>query len=396
MEYLSRILHYTTTSMPFKHHPLCSKMKLTHLMFADNLLLFSKGDIESIMILLRSFATFSCASGLQMSPAKTNAYFNGVQHWVKLDILQVAGFTEGQLPFRYLGVPITCGRMKKSDCNILVEKLVSRIRSFGSRKLSYDGRLLLVNSVLTALYSYWVNIFVIPKGVLNKVNVICRNYLWDGSADYIRVPLVSWEKVCSPKHEGGLGIRDSLAWNYATIGKLVWWIYCCPNRVRDMLASGYSNDQWILSTKGYSVSQGYELLRNKFQSMVWSSHIWNNWCLPKHQFVGWLIQRNALQLKGKLFSLGIVSDDLCMLCSNASETVEHLFQNCEYSRRLLDLFPRSVAWYCLMPILSCGLGSVQLQKLKKGFCCLSCSLSFIKSGCRGTRQELREAFYGLS
>ncbi|XP_074315112.1 uncharacterized protein LOC141651290 [Silene latifolia] len=302
MEYLSRVLQYTTTSMPFKHHPLCSKLMLSHLMFADDLLLFSKGDTDSIM---------------------------------------VAGFTEGQLPFRYLGVPITCGRMKKCDCNILVEKLIARIRSFGSRKLSYAGRLLL-------------------------------KLLVDGSADYIRVPLVSWEKVCSPKHEGGLGIRDSLAWNYATFGKLVWWIYCCPNRlwvrwvnqiylkgsnwtdytpsgdiswgwknvcrVRDMLVSGYSNGQWILGTKGYSVSQGYELLRNKFQSMVWANHIWNNWCIPKHQFVGWLIQMNALQLKGKLFRLGIVSDDLCVLCSNAYETVDHLFQECEYSRRLLELF----------------------------------------------------------
>ncbi|XP_074266302.1 uncharacterized protein LOC141588774 [Silene latifolia] len=135
------------------------------------------GDVNSIMVLLRSFATFSCASGLQMNSTKTNAYFNGVHSWVKQDIIQVSRFQEGHLPFKYLGVPITCGRMKKSDCNILVEKLVSKIRSFGTKKLSYLGKLILVNSVLTALYSYWINIFIIPKGALNKLNAICRNYL---------------------------------------------------------------------------------------------------------------------------------------------------------------------------------------------------------------------------
>ncbi|XP_074315285.1 uncharacterized protein LOC141651471 [Silene latifolia] len=73
MEYLSRVLNYTTSTMPFKFHPMCSKLQLSHLMFVDDLLLFCKGDVNSIMILLRSFATFSCASGLQMNSNKTNA-----------------------------------------------------------------------------------------------------------------------------------------------------------------------------------------------------------------------------------------------------------------------------------------------------------------------------------
>ncbi|XP_074266652.1 uncharacterized protein LOC141589931 [Silene latifolia] len=231
MEYLSRILAYTTATFPFKIHPLCSPLRLSHLMFADDLLLFCKGDVKSIMVILRSFSTFSHASGLQMNPTKTNSFFNGVSSDVKHEILQISGVQEGLLPFRYLGVPITCGRMSKMDCSILVEKLITRIRSFGSKKLSYSWRLVLVSSVHTALYNYWVNIFVIPKGVLNKVNSICRNYLWDGGPDFIRCPRVSWEKICSPKSEGGLGLRDSHVWNIAAMGKLVWWIYYNPGRL---------------------------------------------------------------------------------------------------------------------------------------------------------------------
>ncbi|XP_074299688.1 secreted RxLR effector protein 78-like [Silene latifolia] len=74
MEYLSRVLTYVTDTMKFKYHPLCAPLKLSHLTFADDLLLFSRGDVASIMVLLRDFATFFKASGLLMSPSKTSAY----------------------------------------------------------------------------------------------------------------------------------------------------------------------------------------------------------------------------------------------------------------------------------------------------------------------------------
>ncbi|XP_074300151.1 uncharacterized protein LOC141631368 [Silene latifolia] len=225
MEYLSRILAHVTDTMPFKFHPLCSQLKLSHLMFADDLLLFSKGDTTSIMILLRAFATFSVATGLQMNSLKSNIYFNGVASRVKSDILQISGFSEGALPFKYLGVPISARRLTVKNCNCLIEKITERIHGYAAKTLSYAGRLTLVNSVLTTLYTYWTSIFILPKGVLRRIDALCRNYLWDGSTEYVRSPLVSWEKVCVPKDEGGLGIRHSIAWNLASICKLSWWIY---------------------------------------------------------------------------------------------------------------------------------------------------------------------------
>ncbi|XP_074313971.1 uncharacterized protein LOC141649174 [Silene latifolia] len=83
MEYLSRLLAYTTEGSSFKYHPLCKPLKLTHLMFADDLLLFCKGEAQSIMIILRTFSTFSKSSGLNMSKGKSNAYFSGVPDALK-------------------------------------------------------------------------------------------------------------------------------------------------------------------------------------------------------------------------------------------------------------------------------------------------------------------------
>ncbi|XP_074265375.1 uncharacterized protein LOC141587805 [Silene latifolia] len=175
MEYLSRVLGYVTENMGFRYHPTCGKIKLSHLMFADDLLLFSKGDVGSIMVLLRAFATFSRASYLHMSPTKTNAYFNGV-----------------------------------------------------------------------------------PVG-----------------------------------------------------------------------------GQCLLDSKGYTVQSGYELLRVKYQAVDWHSIVWNKWAVPKHKFVCWLMAREALQVKAKLFGLGIAPDEDCLLCGCAVETHLHLFQQCPYSRTIL-------------------------------------------------------------
>ncbi|KAH0648643.1 hypothetical protein KY285_033891 [Solanum tuberosum] len=48
MEYLSRGLNTLTEFLSFAHHPRCAKLEITHLIFADDLLLFAKGDLPSV------------------------------------------------------------------------------------------------------------------------------------------------------------------------------------------------------------------------------------------------------------------------------------------------------------------------------------------------------------
>lgn len=63
MEYLSR-LFLCIDDKGFKYHPSCKKNKITHLLFADDLLLFSFGDVPSMHALVESFYKFSKASEL--------------------------------------------------------------------------------------------------------------------------------------------------------------------------------------------------------------------------------------------------------------------------------------------------------------------------------------------
>ncbi|XP_074262990.1 uncharacterized protein LOC141585836 [Silene latifolia] len=197
----------------------------------DDLLLFCKRDAQSLMTMLRTFSTFSLSSGLKISKGKSNAYFNGVKSDLKADIFQVSGFVEGQLPFKYLGVPIKTTRLTAQDCKPLIKKIVSKIRGLGARKLSYAGKLVLVKAVLKTCHIYWSSMFILPKGVTAKIEAICRNYLWDRGVYYLKTPLVSWDKVCTPTKEGGLGLKKEAVWNQAAIGKLVWSISSSPDQL---------------------------------------------------------------------------------------------------------------------------------------------------------------------
>ena len=65
---------------------------------------------------------------------------------------------------------------------------------------------------------------ILPKLVLKKVNAICRAFIWKGVADFNGPGYVAWDDLCKAKKEGGLGIRKTLIWNKATLGKYVWAI----------------------------------------------------------------------------------------------------------------------------------------------------------------------------
>lgn len=49
-----------------------------------------------------------------------------------------------------------------------------------------------------------------------------RNYLWSGTENIHRKAKVSWDDVCLPKEEWGLGIKKVCEWNKAAMCKHLW------------------------------------------------------------------------------------------------------------------------------------------------------------------------------
>lgn len=95
----------------FNFHPKCAKLSIIQLGFADDLLLFCRGDVASVRYLIEHFLHFSTISGVIANPAKSSVHFGGMNTYVQQEILQILGFTKGELPFKYLGVPLSSKRV---------------------------------------------------------------------------------------------------------------------------------------------------------------------------------------------------------------------------------------------------------------------------------------------
>ncbi|XP_074304832.1 uncharacterized protein LOC141639656 [Silene latifolia] len=127
MEVLSRLLRKLPTHPGFSYHPKCVKINLTHLIFADDLLVFTRGDLPSIQAVDRCLKQFAAYSGLQVNPMKSNLYFGGVPVSVKNLILASTGYVEGDLPVRYLGIPLFSSRLTHKMFSPLLEKIRDKL-----------------------------------------------------------------------------------------------------------------------------------------------------------------------------------------------------------------------------------------------------------------------------
>ncbi|GJW11211.1 RNA-directed DNA polymerase, eukaryota, reverse transcriptase zinc-binding domain protein [Tanacetum coccineum] len=101
----------------FQFHFGCKQLKITHVCFVDDLLMFYHGDHDSVKVIK------------------------------EIDkILDVVPFRVEKLPVRYLGVPLITKRIIVRECKSLVDKVRNIILSWKNKVLSYAGRLQLDQS----------------------------------------------------------------------------------------------------------------------------------------------------------------------------------------------------------------------------------------------------------
>jgi hypothetical protein len=89
MEYLSRMLMLACRQPGFRFHPKYGIHDISHLSFADDVLLLSRGDCSSINGIFQQLTIFGKTAGLDINPSKFSIFFGGVSPSNKLSILHM-------------------------------------------------------------------------------------------------------------------------------------------------------------------------------------------------------------------------------------------------------------------------------------------------------------------
>ncbi|GJW50507.1 RNA-directed DNA polymerase, eukaryota, reverse transcriptase zinc-binding domain protein, partial [Tanacetum coccineum] len=206
----------------FKYHWGCKELKITHILFADDLLLLCHGDMKSASVLRRALDESTLASGLYPSMEKSTVYFGNVSNDIRYEILMVMPFKERTFPVTYLGVPLVAKKLCIKDCEILIDNVKKRLDDWKNEFLTFASRLQLIASVLCSLQLYWATIFVLPINICDSIKRLFKKFLWAAGKDYVGKASVSWDEVCRPKSQGGLGLKLLHMWNEALMAKHLW------------------------------------------------------------------------------------------------------------------------------------------------------------------------------
>lgn len=86
----------------------------------------------------------------------------------------------GKLPFPYLGLPIGGNYSRLEIWDRIIKRVSKKLAMLKGKMLSIGGRLTLIKASITSLPLYFMSIFPIPKGIVEKIYKLQLQFLWGG------------------------------------------------------------------------------------------------------------------------------------------------------------------------------------------------------------------------
>lgn len=169
---LSIILNKVVEEGSFNYDSKCEVTKLTYLCFADDLLIFCDGSLESIQSVISVLSCFEQKSGLDVSFQKTS-FFSSSLSEDEVKAIKI-WLSCGTLPIRYLGVPLISSTTK---CAPLIQHVKDMSDTWSARSLYFPGRIVLLNNVIAGLLNFWCSAFILHKACIKAINSLYGAFL---------------------------------------------------------------------------------------------------------------------------------------------------------------------------------------------------------------------------
>ncbi|GAU38215.1 hypothetical protein TSUD_226360 [Trifolium subterraneum] len=208
--------------------------EVSHLLFEDDCFLFCRANVAEVNELMRILHTYETASGQEVNLVKSEVFISrNMSQAAKEDLSRILGVKLVLGTGIYLGLPSMAGRSKKTIFSYIKDRIWKRINSWRGRELSKADKEIMVKSVLQAIPSYVMSMFILPASFIDDIEKMINAFWWrSGSTNNNNtkgIHWLAWERLACPKAYGGLGFRNFEAFNKAMVAKQVWNIVQNPN-----------------------------------------------------------------------------------------------------------------------------------------------------------------------
>jgi exonuclease III len=247
---------------------------ISHLLFADDVMIFSKANMAEANVILKCLSLYSRWSGQCINHTKSSIFYSkNCKPAVKSSVNRILRLPPIPANAKYLGIPLFILRKKKDSFSEMKERILAKVTGWKAKLLSQAARTTLIKSVLNAIPTYIMSLFLIPKSLCAEIDSVLRKFWWGFPQEKKHnLSLLSWDSICKPKSLGGLGINSMEFINNSLLARLGWKL------------TSNAPLFWVEALKGKYLQNGISFLEapsNPLSSWIWKGLLKNRKVVEK-------------------------------------------------------------------------------------------------------------------